>query len=132
MHAKSQKKNQSHLDGTVRGAFTVAGYDREYILTSAEVVGVTVMECTLIFLVLPCSRQRHHQIPEKSDVMQRAPFIPLFQSPPSPLKYFPFISSSPLISTTSDPPLDNTYVVTWIEPQELNCEELSRFESVLF
>ena len=64
--------------------------------------------------------------------MQRVPFIPLFQSLPSPLKYFPFISSSPLISTTSDPPLDNTYVVTWIEPQELNCEELSRFESVLF
>ena len=35
IQAKSQKKNQSHLDGTVSRAFTVAGYDGEYILTSA-------------------------------------------------------------------------------------------------
>ena len=35
IHAKSQRKKQSHLDGTVSGAFTVAGYDGEYIFTSA-------------------------------------------------------------------------------------------------
>ena len=77
------------------GAFIVAGFDGliyvQKCLRCWRNCGVHVN----LWLVLLRSGKLYHQISERCDVMQRAPLLPLLQSPPSP-QIFPLRLLLPL------------------------------------